>query len=267
MSSWLSRRAQNPLTAALSRLFEHQLKGVPGDVELVSLQQSLVVRLADRQKCAGVDPAGVPWCRRGYARTATRSPAKLGQRFVEVPAVGRRDDIDRLGEEAHERGGRAALDDLLGSRLSLAEQVVGDRQPKKQLVCLLSIFCWLPCRELGEPLETLFFELKKLAVVFFVDRLDARSAAARTMTLGLGCSCSSCFGVSARPGGRLRNQRARQLATTEKTHAVGSGPKSSYVAPSVPRFESILFDRIEYCELAPSSRVHRLEDRTLGKLE
>ena len=58
---------------------------------------------------------------------------------------------------------------------------------KSSLVSLLSIFWRLPGGELAQLLETLFFELEKLAVVFFVDCLNARSALARrSMTLGLG---------------------------------------------------------------------------------
>ena len=123
--------------------------------------------------------------RRGPGRSRFNSASKLGQGLVEITLVCGSDDVDGLSEETHDRRGRPALDNLVSDRLGLAEEVVGDRQAKEQLVGLLSIFLWLPGGELTELLQTLLFQLQKLAVVFFVDCLNAHNALTSGHDFGL----------------------------------------------------------------------------------
>ena len=105
--------------------------------------------------------------------------SQLCERLVEVAAVGRSEDVHSLGEEGHRRRGRPAFEHLVCNRLGLPEQVVGDRQPEDQLVRFLRVPWRLPRRKLAQLLETLFFQLQKLAVVFVVDLLERWRAPGR----------------------------------------------------------------------------------------
>ena len=200
MSSWLRRVAQKPLTAGFSACFSTSWKALSRDVEPITLQQPLVVCLADRQERPRVDDRR--GTRPGAAGTGLRLDglSQLSKRLVEVAAIGRSEDVHSLGEEGHRGRGRPAFERLVCNRLGLPEQVVGDRQPEDQLVRFLRIPWGLPRRKLAQLVETLFFQLQKLAVVFVVDLLSAGRALAGSHDLGL-CRCRLILGGGIRPGG------------------------------------------------------------------
>ena len=87
-----------------------------------------------RRWSAGRGCRAGPTARRPGRRCARADePAEVGQRLVVVAPVGRGDDVDRLGQEPDDRrGGVRGLQDAIGGRLGLGEQVVGDGQAEEQ---------------------------------------------------------------------------------------------------------------------------------------
>ena len=73
------------------------------------------------------------------------------------------------------RGLIGGFQDLLGDRLGLGEQVVGDGQAEQLLVGLGGLLGRLARGQLAESLQPLPFELEELAVVVVVDRLEVRA--------------------------------------------------------------------------------------------
>ena len=86
------------------------------------------------------------------------------------------------------------LQDAIGGRLGLGEQVVGDRQAEEQFVGLRGLLGRLARREPDEPIQPLLLDLEELAVVVLVDRLECLAGRG-----GRGCPGTSDAGAVPTP--------------------------------------------------------------------